>query len=384
MGRRRDFGVVITDGTPTHPSFSVRWWEGTRQRRKRGFRTKTEASAFLASRRAALDTGAATVERRAETLFNDVGAEWLRLHSAQLRSHTENDLRWKKRVKPYFEGLTLAKVTPAKILEFKAELLADSKLANATRNQYLQLVRAVVRYAVSAGYLATAPTDRIRRFLIPLRRQRVTPPIEQAGDVGRFLEAVAAIATEDGCPSYPALFTTAVYTGLRRGEICGLRWSDVSFSERLMVVRRSYDGPTKSGKERVVPLPAPLVLSLKAWKLESSSRELVFPNDLTGEMYTKDAASRLRKVAAAACKRVGLRKIRFHDTRHLFASHMAMAGADLLTTSRILGHHSPTITSEIYSHLSPSHLVKESDRLRFEAPEGEVLPLVGNGEKPTR
>ena len=93
------------------------------------------------------------VARRAEALFTDVGDEWLRLHSATLRSHRENEIRWNHRIKAFFSGLTLAAVTSSKVLEFKAELLAQSGIADGTRNQYLQQTRAVLRYAVAAGYV---------------------------------------------------------------------------------------------------------------------------------------------------------------------------------------------------------------------------------------
>lgn len=298
-----------------------------------------------------------------------------------LRSHRENEIRWNRRINPFFAGLPLSAVTSAKVLTFRANLLADSALADGTRNQYLQQTRAILRYAVTAGYLATAPTERIRSLMIRVRRPKLAPPIERAEDVGRLLDVVRALAVERRCPSYLALVATAVYTGLRRGELCGLRWCDVDLDRRMLVVRYSHDGPTKSGEERMVPIPTALVPFVAEWKLRQvRGHELVFPNDLAGlwgagEMHTKNSAKRLRSHLADACKRAGLAPIRFHDLRHVFASHYIMSGGDLLTLQRILGHSTPTITSEVYSHLAPSHLVKESDRLRFVAPKGELVEI---------
>ncbi len=378
---RRDFGSIYAHGTPTEPRFSVMWWEGGRRRRKRGFRTRTDAAAFLAKVRTAMGDGTLAAARRAEALFTDVGEEWLKLHSAALRSHHENEIRWNRRIKAAFSGFPLAAVTSSKVLEFKAALLADDNLADGTRNQYLQEVRAVLRYAVVAGYITAAPTERIRGLMIRSRREKVAPPIERPEDVGRLLDEVRALAGEKRCPSYPALFATAVYTGMRRGELCGLRWSDVDLDRRLLVVRHSHDGPTKSGEERMVPIPSALVPYLAEWKLQQGgSGELVFPNDHaglwgTGQMHTKNSAARLHRHLMVACRTAKLRPIRFHDLRHVFASHYIMSGGDLLTLQRILGHSTPTITSEVYSHLAPSHLVKESDRLRFTAPAAEVVPF---------
>ncbi len=90
-------------------------------------------------------------------------------------------------------------------------------------------------------------------------------------------------------------------------------------------------------------------------------------------MHTKNSAKRLTAAVAEACRHAKLRPIRFHDLRHVYASHFVMNGGDLLTLQRILGHSTPTITSEVYSHLAPSHLVKESDRVR-----GRHQPFVGS------
>ena len=176
---RRDFGSIKTDGTPTDPRFSAMWWEGGKQHRKRGFRTRTETSAFLAKVRTSMGDGTLAAARRAEALFTDVGEEWLKLHSAALRSHHENEIRWRKRIKVAFDGLTLAAVTSARVLEFKADLISDDDLADGTRNQYLQQVRAVLRYAVGAGYLNASPTERIRNLMIRVHRGRIAPPIER-------------------------------------------------------------------------------------------------------------------------------------------------------------------------------------------------------------
>jgi integrase len=148
----------------------------------------------------------------------------------------------------------------------------------------------------------------------------------------------------------------------------------VDQERRMLTVRHSYDGATKSGKHRIVPIPVPLASILKAYKLADRWKgELVFPND-EGEMYSRN--SKLEQVLRAALDRIGHGQIRVHDLRHVFASHFVMRGGDIFTLQRILGHSSPQLTSDTYAHLSPEHLAGEGDRVSFPAPSEPAKVLV--------
>ena len=93
------------------------------------------------------------------------------------------------------------------------------------------------------------------------------------------------------------------------------------------------------------------------------------------QMHTKNSAKRLTAAVAEACRHAKLRPIRFHDLRHVYASHFVMnGGRPAHPPAGILGHSTPTMfASEVYSHLAPSRLVKESDRVR-----GRHQPFVGS------
>jgi integrase len=150
----------------------------------------------------------------------------------------------------------------------------------------------------------------------------------------------------------------------------------VDLDRRIVTIRNSYDGQTKSGSHREVPIPAPLVATLRRHRLEEPwGGEIVFPND-RGELYTKNG--KLEDLLRAALGRVGLARIRLHDCRHVYACHFLMAGGSVYDLQKNLGHHSVAFTADVYGHLSADHRVREADRLRFDAPEpAKVLPFAG-------
>ena len=286
-------------------------------------------------------------------------------------------------------------MTSTRILELRAHLQAkirtrkerddagelherEYKLAARTCNLVMALVRSILRFAVANGHLNVAPTERLGRgrLMLKVEKAKLAPPIERPEDVGRLLEAIRAAR-----PDRYALFATFLFTGMRKGEACGLTWDCVDFGRRIIAVRHSYSGFTKSGSHREVPMPSALVPILEAHKLaEPYQGEIVFPND-RGEMYTKNG--HLEEVLRPALARIGLKQIRIHDLRHVYASHFLMAGGSIFDLQRNLGHHSVAFTAAVYGHLSQDHRVRESDRLSglFVAPPpppGKVLPF----EKP--
>ena len=146
-------------------------------------------------------------------------------------------------------------------------------------------------------------------------------------------------------------------TGLRRGEICGLKWEDFDETNgTLKVCRTVYhkdgggliagDTKTYAGTRKIV-LPASTVQVLHERK-KTALTEWIFPNPLKPEQPTNPGAaySRLKTLL----KRAGLPSIRFHDLRHTFATHALASGVDVKTLSGILGHTRAAFTLDTYTH----------------------------------
>ena len=393
--RRGGFGYIVPIGTATNPSFAIRWREGSKHRKKSGFNTRTEAADALARVRVGLGDGTLVEKRRASIAFDDVASDWLRLHSKpNLRSHEDNQERYDNHVRPFFGDAPLNAVTPKRVLEFRAKMQAKTvsrkrrgddgkihtvevKLAPRTVNLLMALLRSILRSAVASGHIPASPTDRIGRgkLMLPIEKTQLAPPIENAAGVGRLLGAIRDIGEETHRPSLYPLFATLLYTGARRGEAIGVRWADVDLERRILVVRRSYDGQTKSSKHRAVPIPTELVVILKAYRLADPWKsELVFPND-QGKLYSRNA--KLEEVLWAALKRAGLPRIRVHDLRHQYASMFIAQGGEIFTLQRILGHSTPQLVADTYAHLAPDHLAREADRISYPSPgdSAKVLPF---------
>jgi integrase len=145
----------------------------------------------------------------------------------------------------------------------------------------------------------------------------------------------------------------ALNTGMRRGELFSLRWEDVDFDRKQLVVRGEK---AKSGHSRYLPLNSEAYSILEKWRAISNS-ELVFPNPSSGSQLT-DIKSSWTRLRAMAC----IEAFRFHDLRHTFASNLVRAGVDLYRVKELLGHSTIQMT-ERYAHLAPEHNFDSVEKL---------------------
>lgn len=153
-------------------------------------------------------------------------------------------------------------------------------------------------------------------------------------------------------------FYTELTTGLRRGEICGLKWTDFDEVEGKLNINRSIDlrngeimvGETKTGKgKRSFYLPVSTANVLRERK-ENSKSEWIFTDLINPELPIAPPAA-YRKMKQLLQK-AGLPNIRFHDLRHTFATHALTSGVDAKTLSGILGHTNASFTLDTYTHVT--------------------------------
>ena len=361
----------LPDGRQVQKKLGPAWTE--RGRPPTGYITKRTAEAWLRDVLDEARRGTLPGMVRSGATFSDAAAEWLRFieEDRERKPSTVGDYRsvLNAHLLPAFGDMPLEMVTPGVIERWRKSL---SGLSSRSRNKLLVLLHGIFRRAQSVYGLQLNPLA-----LIEKHPQRSSGDIEvfSPGEVWALVRA--ATSGQDG-----AIYLTAAFTGLRKGELLALRWRDVDFAGSTIRVRASYASGAlttpKSGKVRAVPM-APAVASALAelggrgcWL---SDDDLVFAGE-TGGYLDGSALSRRYKLALNSA---GLRPLRFHDLRHTFGTRM-IAKADIRRVQEWMGHSNIQTTMQ-YLHYAPR---EEDARLVAEAFELSTNPAVVRTHGPDR
>lgn len=149
------------------------------------------------------------------------------------------------------------------------------------------------------------------------------------------------------------LVLLSINTGLRRGELLGLKWENVDLAGAYLTVEGAI---AKSGKTRHLPLNREALDILTAWRSQSGTDAWVFAGK-EGKPLTS-----VKKAWMALLTQAGIKRFRWHDMRHHFASRLVMAGVDLNTVRELLGHADIKMTLR-YAHLAPEHKAEAVARI---------------------
>jgi integrase len=355
-------------------SWRVRWLDVDGNRQSATFSSHNDAKAALAKAQAeaeAIREGSKPKPPPVKT-FAELADHWMATRALHKRSIKDDESVLKVHLKPAFAAVELRSITYERIEAYKATKI---KCAPQTLRHQLNLLGAMLKHAHRLGWLLQVPhIDRpsVRNCGKDFSYFRTTEEVQ------RFLRA----AREDGDDAF-TLYATAIYTGMRQGELAAMTWDRVDLERRLITVDRSFDGPTKTDDVRYVPILDPLLPILRAWRLRQPGA-LVFTNQVGKMLQPKDRllAERFHGVLdAAGFPRPSagrrLHYVCFHDMRHTFASHWMMAGGDLFKLQKILGHKTTELTLR-YAHLSPAAFAADFGRFNNLAVGGdaEVLPMI--------
>ena len=143
--------------------------------------------------------------------------------------------------------------------------------------------------------------------------------------------------------------------GLRRGEIFGLRWEDLDLKGHRLTVARSFDALPKNGKARTLPIPTALLEDMERWRAVCPKTAKVVP------IGTNCRTGLARLLQTAGCKPLSRG---WHGLRHTFASIFIEQGGSILALKDMLGHSSLAM-SLVYSHLAPSALARDVEKMKL-------------------
>jgi integrase len=335
------------------PSYEA-WVYSAREQRKirKSFPNVAEAKGWRGDASSAVRKG--TMKSPTTTTLEAAGEAWLegaragtirnrsgdRYKPSAIRSY-EASLRL--RLVPVLGHRRLSDIHRTDLQDLADKLVAKGVHASTVQCSLLPL-RAIYRRALARGEVALNPTQGLELPAVRGRRERIADPAEAA-------KLIAAIPERDR-----ALWATAMYAGLRRGELMALRWEEVDLKAGVIHVTRSWDAkegvidPKSSTGKRKVPIPSDLRRHLLEHRMRSAHVEgLVFGVSPLSPFGPGALTQRARK----AWDDAGLDRITLHEARHTFASLMIAAGVNAKALSTFMGHANISITLDRYGHLFP-------------------------------
>lgn len=344
----------ISQDTKGRWQLDYRTPEGKRRRKLCG--SFDDARAKLAEIDATKRKGTFIDESSSPT-FESYAQYYLENVSSHKNSH-ECEKRFMKNLLAHFGGFRLSRIKRTHVIEYRTVRLQT--VGGTTVNREVALLRHLFNVAIAEGKLGVNPA-RGGAGLEAFEEQRRERFLEKA-EIDRLLAAIQArIARTVGASAKKAwlylhtIVVVALHTGMRKGEILGLRWEQINWDRRHILLTK-----TKNNEPRRVPIDSILLHELAEHRVRVEHSELVFPSyDRDGNVVplgdVKLSFGRVLRDAA-------ITNFRFHDLRHTFASHYMMGGGQLYTLAKILGHKTIAMTQR-YADLSPDFIDRERERM---------------------
>lgn len=300
------------------------------------------------------------------TLAQWVTESWLPMTKTRVKRSTYQSYRanMEIHVLPALGARALQQLTAPMLNTLYADLLnrggERGPLAAKTVRYIHTIVHKALSDAVDAGILRTNPAERAKP---PRPNRNGTRAIEcwEPSELAVFLESVKDTRLE------PA-WRLAAMTGMRRGEVLGLRWRDINFDQSRLAVRHTIvsvayevlDSSPKSHQARVVDLDPATVAILQRHRDRQDAERVEFGSEYEGRdlVICSENGSPVHPQSFSqafdrAVARINVRRIRLHDLRHTHATIAMKAGVPVKVISERLGHESPAFTLKQYAHVLP-------------------------------
>ncbi|MCK2017945.1 site-specific integrase [Peribacillus frigoritolerans] len=341
-----------------------------KQIRRRGFESKRHALDEMTKLRAEvledefLDLTKMTYEHYMEEWFQE------RKNTLQRTTFEIHSIYYRNVIKPELGQLKVQQIAPIQIQKFINELVNDTNYSAHTIHLIFRIVSASLKKAKVLKLIKHNPSDGITLPKIKKREmsiwtlKQVNQFISEASNINRLTRCYIG-------------FLISIFTGMRQGEILGMRWKDVDFETQTIFVRQTLtqNAEIKSGAKneasvRSIHIPSKLVDELRSYRKQVLQEKLTHgqnyhDNDLV--VCTRDGKPMIprnfRKEFYNLVERVGLPKIRFHDLRHTHATILIQQNINVKLISERLGHSDIETTLNTYSHVLPDMQKSVSDKL---------------------
>lgn len=276
----------------------------------------------------------------------------------------------KGHLKPNLGAIKLDSLAPHTIQAFYNSLSRPQKgkepLSAKTVKNIHGVLHKALQQAVANGYIRNNPTT---ACVLPRIIKKEIQPMDET-QIAAFLQAIKG-------HRYEALFTTALFTGTREGEILGLQWPQVDLSKGTITIKhqlqkvRGSNGeytlvPTKNSKSRTITVASSVVAVLKNVKRQQLENKLLHGAcwDDSGFVFTDELGRHLKHQTVyldfkEVVESIGCPNIRFHDLRHSYAVVSIKAGDPIKTVQENLGHATAAFTLDVYGHVT-DQMKKES------------------------
>jgi integrase len=247
---------------------------------------------------------------------------------------------------PFLESLQvnhLHDITAARVQSYINRKIRQDEIANKTANHILTAIKAFLNYCVKHDYLGRNPAVAIERLKVPKFPGRHL----SLDEIHRLLQA----SKQDQDGRFHPMIATAIYAGMRLGELFALEWEDIDFKRKVVMIK---DKPelglrTKTGRYRTVPMQTKLARLLAPYRKPSG---FCFFPEKELRRTTTDFNRHFKQVLKAAKMPKGTNWL---TLRRTFGSQLAQSGVDFLRIQTWMGHADPRLTLEHYAHLKPGY-----------------------------